>query len=85
LLMPANDGLRPHHDERRSPACEHARQGQPEESVALSQAWSRVPSAQDGQLLSQGQIFQGELAAWQQEESENAPECTNRSHVVAVS
>jgi hypothetical protein len=40
-------------------------------------------SVQDGQLLPQGQVLQGELAAGQQEQSENTPDTTNPSHIVA--
>jgi hypothetical protein len=65
--MPADDGLRLTHDERRTPARPDVRQANPEESVASAQVWSWPLSAQDGQLLAEGQVFQGELAAWQEE------------------
>jgi hypothetical protein len=34
---------------------------------------------QDGQLLAQGQVLQDELAAWQKEQSENAPDSAKQS------
>lgn len=85
LLMSANDGLRLHHNERRAPARTDSRQGHPEESVASAQAWPWSLPAQHSQLLTQGQVFQGELATRQREQSEKAPDSTNQSHTVGPS
>ena len=67
--MPANDGLRLYHNERRAPCRPDFRQGYPEESVASAQAWPWALPAEQGQLLTQGQILQDELDAGEQEQA----------------
>ena len=61
--VPTDDSLGFHDDQNIFPAGPEVAQGGPEESVQPVQRWSRPLAFEHGNLLSQGQNFQGRIAS----------------------
>ena len=72
--MPANDGLWFHQDEDIGPAGPEAAQGGPEEPVERVQWRPRSLPLENGDLLSQGQNFEGAVAATAEEHADSGHE-----------
>jgi hypothetical protein len=60
-LVPANDRLRFHDDERSGPSGPEAAEDDPERAVARRQIWPGSVGDQYGQLLSQDQVLNDEV------------------------
>ena len=58
--MPADDGLGLDDGERLLPARPPATQGKPEESIGRAETRSRVLPSEDGELLSEREVLQGQ-------------------------
>src|SRR5262249_4453975 len=56
--VPANDGLGWDDGNGLRPAVPQAREQDPEEAVARSQAWARRGTPEDGQLVAQGEVLE---------------------------
>src|SRR5947209_7422202 len=73
LPVPANHRLRPHYQQRMSPARPQLRQENPEDSVHLRQPRPRVASLPHGQLLPKRQVLEREVAV----RAKTASQCPN--------
>jgi hypothetical protein len=62
LAMPANDGLGLHDDQSVVPVWPQAAEGDPECAISLRQLGTFALAVQNGQLLSQGEVLERELA-----------------------
>ena len=80
--MPADDGVRLDQDESRAPTGVQLGQANPEQPVAATQWWSRPLPAQHRQLLAERQVLQDELAAWQQEQTEETSDGAEQFHAL---
>jgi len=61
LSMPPDDGLRLDQDEGRAPLLPDPRQAHPEGPVGHGVTWSGGLVTEDGELLTEGEIFQSQL------------------------
>ena len=77
--VPADDGLGLHDDEDVGPAGPEAAEGRPEESVPRIQYRPRPFALEHGDLLSEGEDFQGGIASTAEEDSDGGNECEDRS------
>ena len=82
--MPAKDRVRLDQDESRTPAGIQFCQANPEEAVAAMQRRSRPLLAENGQLLTQGQVLQDQLAAGQQKQTEKKADGVEQFHAVEL-
>src|SRR5437016_2866352 len=73
LPVPANHRLRPHYQQRMSPARPQLRQENPEDSVHLRQPRPRFASLPHGQLLPKRQVLEREVAV----RAKTASQCPN--------
>ena len=74
LAMPADDGFRFDEDEDVGPAGPDAVQGDPEEPVERVQRRPRPFPLENGELLSQGENFEGGVAAIAEEDADGGNE-----------
>ena len=72
--VPADDGLGLHDDEDVGPAGRKAAEGRPEESVQRVQYWPRPFAFEHGDLLSEGEDFEGGIASTAEEDSDGGNE-----------
>jgi hypothetical protein len=72
--LPAEDGLGRDNDQRLAPAGPDSGQAGPEQAVDRAKLWPRSRSLVDGELLAQGQVFEGKLAVAADEEGEEPEE-----------
>jgi hypothetical protein len=79
-MVPAYHGGRLDHDQGRTPTRPQPGQAQPEQAVAATQRGPRPSSGQHGQLLTQSQILQHELAARQQEQVKKSEDGVKAFH-----
>ena len=68
--LPSQDGVGRHHDERVPPAGPDSGQGDPEQAIHRVEPRPGRRALVDGELLAQGQVFEGELAVAADEEGE---------------
>ena len=61
--LPAQDGVGRDDDQRLPPAAPHFGQAGPKQPVRRTELWAGRRSLVDGELLAQGQVFEGELTA----------------------
>jgi hypothetical protein len=69
--MPSNDGIRLNDDQGFLPAFPQSGKLDPEHSIRFSQAPVGVSPSEDGELLSQREVFEGQFASI----PENGSEC----------
>jgi hypothetical protein len=82
LSMTADYGVRLDQDKSRAPIGVQLGQENPKEAVAATQQWSWPMSAQHGQLLTQGQVLQNKLTAWQQKQTQETADRVKQFHAV---
>ena len=59
--MPGNDSLRPHDEQCGFPILPNHPQTDPKQPIAIIQFWPADVALEDGELLTQGCILQGDL------------------------
>jgi hypothetical protein len=70
LSMPSNDGIRLNDDQGFLPAFPQSGKLDPEHSIRFSQAPVGVSPSEDGELLSQREVFEGQFASIPEQTSE---------------
>ncbi len=78
--MPAQNGLRPDQDEGRAPLVPDPRQVHPEGPVGTAQLGSGRLVAEDGKLLTEGEILQSQLRAVPEEGAEEQEDDSEDGH-----
>jgi hypothetical protein len=61
--MPPHDGVRLDDEQDVSPSGPHARERDPEEAVPKGQVRARATALEDGELLAQGEVLEGQVGA----------------------
>ena len=69
-VAPAEDGFRPDQDEGRAPLVPDPRRDHPEDPVGMAQPGPGALAMKDGELLTEGEIFQSQARAVPQESAE---------------
>jgi hypothetical protein len=77
--MPADHGLWFHNDQDLGPSGPDLSQRRPEQSIPGIQTRARTPSFKDGDLLAQGQNFQGGVVPTAEENLDGGQESKNES------
>jgi len=78
--MPSNDRIRLDDDQRPSPTLPHSGEPNPGQPIRFSQARVRVSPGENGKLLSQRQIFEGQLASIPEKGSESGNQTKEDFH-----
>ena len=77
--LPAQDGIRGHHDEGVLPASPDPRQADPQKAISSAQSRPDHCSLVDGELVALGQVLKGKLAVAGEHEGEESKQVEQES------